>query len=139
MNTIILSDLRCWNVYEMICLFLNLTLLYFLTQIFRELQYSQELLTFVMWFSMNMFLDFDDLICLSLTIKRYEKNSWTLWTREIEKIIFDWMSFCSSMNRQLITLIAWMSCERVCIYSHEVLKIVKKLFMHWSSLHSILS
>ena len=138
-NTTILSDLRCQNVYETINLFSNLTLLYFLTQIFRELQYSQVLLTFVMWFSMNMFLDFDDLTCLSLTIKRYERNSWTLWTREIKKIIFDWMSFCSVTNRQLTTLIAWMSCKRVCIYSHEVLKIVKKLFMHWSSLHFILS
>ncbi len=138
-NTTILSDLRCRNVYETIRLFSNLTLLYLLTQILRELQYFQELLTFVMWFSMNMFLDFDDLTCLSLTVKRYEKNSWTLWTREIKKIIFNWMSFCSAMNRQLTTLIAWMSCERVCIYSHEVLKIVKKLFMHWSSLHSILS
>ncbi len=129
-DTIILSGLRCRNAYGTIHLFLNLTLLYPLAQVRRGLQHPQRLLTFAMWFSTAMFLNFSDRTCLPLMVKRYGKNSWILWMREIEKIISDWMSSCPATNRQLTTLIAWMSCERVCMYSHEALKIVKKLFMH---------
>ncbi len=115
-NTTTLSELRCWNIYTTILIFWSRMSLCLLTQMLRRSQHLSELSTFVTWFSMTMYLDFDDLTCLSSMGKKFEMNSWTSWMRESEKTSFDWISSYSAMSWRLTTLIAWMSCKKAFTY-----------------------
>ncbi len=137
-NTTTLSELRCRNIYATILLFWLRMSSCFLTQMLRRSRHLSELSTFVTWFSMIMYLDFDDLTCLSSMSKKFEMNSWTSWMRESEKTSFDWISSYSATSRRLTTLIAWMSCKKVFTY-HRCIEIVQRHFTRCSSSHSILS
>ncbi len=137
-NITTLSELRCRNVYTMILLFQLWMSLCLLTQMLRRSRHLSELSTFTTWFSMTIYLDFDDLTCLSSMSKKFEMNSWTSWMRESEKTSFDWISSYSATSRRLTTLITWMSCEKVFMY-HRCIEIVQRHFTCCSSSHSISS
>ncbi len=97
-NTIILSELRCQNVYTIILLFQLWMLLCLLTQMLRRSQHLSKLSTFVTWFSITIYLNFDNLSCFSSMSKKFEMNSWTSWMRESEKTSFDWISSYSATS-----------------------------------------